>query len=686
MNAFMKNTKIGTRVMISLALPIIGFLLFSGDLILEKRQVVNDVGKIQRLADLAPVVSAVVHELQKERGTSAVFIGSKGQKFAQQLPVQRKDTDARYESLKAALKTVDLASYSATFVKEVGAAREALAQLDEKRRQISDFQLSVPKMASYYTPTIAKLLGIVEEMAILSTNAKITNAITAYTSFLQGKERAGIERAMGGAGFGAGKFSPTIYKKFIELIAQQAVLFSTFELYGSDQQKEFFDATVVGADVDEVDRMRKVAIASIENKNTQGIEGPYWFATITKKIDLMKKVEDKISLDLQDLSSEIQSDAQSILFILSSFTGVLLLITGILVFVVVRGITQPISGITDAMTELADGNLAVEIVGIDRGDEIGTMAGTVQVFKDNAKKVKKMEAEQAESEKRAEEEKRNLMNGMADNFQTSVGDVISIVSSASTQLQASAEALTVASENTNEQASAVASASNQASANVQTVASAAEELSSSINEIGRQVKQSSDMADSAVSESEHANTMVQGLATDADKIGEVVSLITDIAEQTNLLALNATIEAARAGEAGKGFAVVASEVKNLANQTARATDEISSQIGGIQNATKGSAEAIASITKTIGKISETTTAIAAAVEEQGVATQEIARNVEQAAEGTTDVSTNISGVTAAAAETGQSASEVLTAAGELSKQSEFLSTEVAKFIAEVRQA
>jgi len=686
MNAAMKNTKIGVRVMISLALPIMGLLLFSGDLVIEKLQTVNELGKVQRLADLAPVVSAVVHELQKERGTSAVFIGSKGKKFAEQLPVQRKDTDAKHEALKEALKSFDPASYSQIFVEEVNAAREALAQLEEKRSQISNFQLTVPNMAKYYTPTIAKLLGIVEEMAILSSDAKITNAITAYTSFLQGKERAGIERAMGGAGFGGRNFPPAIYKKFIELIAQQQVLFGTFKLYGSNEQKEFFDTMIVGADVDKVDDMRKIAIASIESKDTQGIEGPDWFATITKKINLMKKVEDKISLDLQNLSREIQSDAQSTLYILCSFTIILLLITGVLVFLIVRGITKPISGITEAMTELADGNLAVEIEGIDRGDEIGTMANTVQVFKDNAKRVKKMEAQQAESEKRAEQEKHELMNGMADNFQTSVGDVITIVSSASTQLQASAQALTVASENTNEQASAVASASNQASANVQTVASAAEELSSSINEIGRQVKQSSEMADSAVSESEHANTMVQGLATDADKIGEVVSLITDIAEQTNLLALNATIEAARAGEAGKGFAVVASEVKNLANQTARATDEISSQIGGIQDATKGSAEAIASITRTIGQISETTTAIAAAVEEQGAATQEIARNVEQAAAGTTDVSENISGVTAAAAETGQSASEVLAAAGELSVQSEFLSTEVSKFIAEVRHA
>ena len=351
-----------------------------------------------------------------------------------------------------------------------------------------------------------------------------------------------------------------------------------------------------------------------------------------------------------------------------------------------RAISKPISGMTEAMGVLAGGDLDAEIPAQNRSDEIGEMAQAVQVFKENAIRVKQMEAEQVEAEQRAEEEKRQLMNDMADDFEASVGGVVQSVSSASTELQSSAEAMSTTSEETSTQSTTVAAASEEASTNVQTVAAAAEELASSVGEISRQVAQSTNIAGKAVTEAELATEEVQGLVSATDKIGQVVSLITDIADQTNLLALNATIEAARAGEAGKGFAVVASEVKNLANETAKATEEISAQIRGIQSATNNSVKAIGSITGIIGEISDISSAIAAAVEEQGAATQEIARNVEQASAGTSEVSINISGVQQAAGETGQSATQVLEAAGELSRQSEMLKAEVDKFMHQVRSA
>ncbi|MBT3237532.1 MAG: HAMP domain-containing protein [Rhodospirillaceae bacterium] len=363
-----------------------------------------------------------------------------------------------------------------------------------------------------------------------------------------------------------------------------------------------------------------------------------------------------------------------------------LAIAGLVAILITRSIVTPVNGMTEAMGSLAEGNLETEVPALDKTDEIGQMAQAVQVFKDNAVRVKQMEQEAKEQEVRAAEEKTKMMNDMADDFQRSVGGVVDTVSSASTELQSSAQALTATSEETNSQSVAVAAASEEASTNVQTVAAAAEELSSSISEINRQVTQSTEIANSAVTAAENADDMVQGLATSSNKIGEVVELISDIAEQTNLLALNATIEAARAGESGKGFAVVASEVKNLANQTAKATEEISSQIGGIQEATKESVGAIQEITKTIGEISEISSAIAAAVEEQGAATQEIARNVEQAAAGTGEVSSNIAGVTQAAGESGAAAGQVLSAASELSQQSELLKAEVDKFMAQVRAA
>jgi methyl-accepting chemotaxis protein len=376
-------------------------------------------------------------------------------------------------------------------------------------------------------------------------------------------------------------------------------------------------------------------------------------------------------------------DMQTLMLIIG-FVGIAAI--GAAGFFTATSIANPVVGMTGSMEVLAGGDLEADIPSQDRTDEIGEMAAAVQVFKENAIRVKQMEEEAKQQEIRAAEEKTRLMNQMADDFQASVGGVVETVSSASTQLQSSAQSMTAISEETSTQATAVAAASEEASTNVQTVASAAEELSSSITEISRQVSQSSQIAGEAVTAAGKADEMVQGLAMSAQKIGEVVAMITDIADQTNLLALNATIEAARAGDAGKGFAVVASEVKNLANQTAKATEEIGGQIGGIQSATEESVQAIQGITKTIGEIDEIASAIAAAVEEQGAATSEIARNVEQAAQGTGEVSSNIAGVTQAAAEAGSTSSQVLGAANELSEQSELLKTEVEKFMDQVRKA
>ena len=356
-----------------------------------------------------------------------------------------------------------------------------------------------------------------------------------------------------------------------------------------------------------------------------------------------------------------------------------------LAWLIGRGISRPVGAMTEAMGRLAAGELEVDVPARERGDELGRMAAAVQVFKDSAVEKVRLEAEQQEAARHAEE-KYASMKKITDEFEASVGQVVETVSTTSSQMQSSAQSMAATAEKTNRQSMAVAAASEQASTNVQTVASAADELSSSISEISRQVAQSSEIAASAVKEAERTNQRIQSLVEAAQRIGEVVAMITDIADQTNLLALNATIEAARAGDAGKGFAVVASEVKNLANQTAKATEEIGAQINGIQAATQDSVKAIQGIGETIGRIDEIASAIAAAVEEQGAATQEIARNVEQAAAGTQEVSSNISGVTQAASETGQASNQILEAANDLTRQSERLKTEVVGFLDTVRAA
>jgi methyl-accepting chemotaxis protein len=364
----------------------------------------------------------------------------------------------------------------------------------------------------------------------------------------------------------------------------------------------------------------------------------------------------------------------------------LMMIVPVVGFVIYRLVARPIVAMTGAMRVLAGGRTDVDVPAQARSDEIGEMAEALLVFRDNMLETERLRAEQKEMERRAADEKKRMMNELADRFQSSVGGIVGTVSSSATEMQATAESLTSTAEETSRQATVVASASDQASVNVQTVASAAEQLSASISEISRQVVQSSEIAGKAVTDAQHTNAQVQSLADAAHKIGAVVQLISDIASQTNLLALNATIEAARAGDAGKGFAVVASEVKNLANETAKATEEITGQITGIQQATRNAVSAIQSIGLTIGQINEIATTIASAVEEQGAATQEIARNVQQAAAGTQEVSSNIAGVTAAASETGAAASQMLSAAGELAQQGERLRVEVDKFLSAVKAA
>jgi len=404
----------------------------------------------------------------------------------------------------------------------------------------------------------------------------------------------------------------------------------------------------------------------------------------------IEKLVDELAMDSSKLrdrevaAANNRLDRQAMIFLVISFAAV---IFGCLVaFLVSGGIARPVVKIASVIERIAAGNVQDEIPATSQRDEIGAIARAISVFKEKLVENDRLRTEQKESEGRAAEARKRDMEKLADDFQTTVGNIVGAVSGASVELESAARTLTRTAESTQQLSGMVASSSEEASGNVQTVASATEEMTSSVGEIARQVQESSRIASEAVTQAEKTDARINALSGAASRIGDVVKLITAIAEQTNLLALNATIEAARAGEAGRGFAVVAQEVKALAAQTAKATDEIGTQIGAMQTATQESVAAIKEIGGTIARIANIATTIAAAVEEQGAATDEIARNVSQAAKGTAEVVVNISDVNRGASETGEASAKVLISAQALARESGALRQEVEKFVATVRAA
>ncbi len=684
MSKIIANMRLRTQVLLILLLPLLGLVGLGADMVAGKQRLMADMSRFEEIAQFAVEVSAFVHELQKERATTGVFVGSKGQVFAAEMQAQRKAVEGPYARVRDHIAILGERHLGARFAGRIAAARTEIDRLAAHREQVDKLVVPANAATGYFTQTISRLIDIVPTLADLTRDVGQSTNIHAYVAYIQAKERAGQERAAGAAGFAAGHLDLEQLRRFQAVGAEQSTYLRVFAGLAAEEQRIFAERTVTGPVIDEVERLRGIAIASFTSGTVEGVPATHWFKVSTERIDLFRKVEERLGEDLRRAASETKEAAAV------AFYGVVSLTIGLIIVVVIAGygliqnFSRSIGRLSGSMERLAHGDLQTAVDDTDRQNEIGTMARAVLVFKEQGLRAEELARAQEQAKARAAAEQRQALNQLADGFEASVAGVVQTVSSAATQMQATAGSMSSTAQQTERQAVSVANAAQEASANVQTVAAATEELSGSINEISRRVTESSNISKNAVTEAARADEMVEGLAEAVGKIGEVVSLINDIAAQTNLLALNATIEAARAGDAGKGFAVVASEVKNLANQTGRATEEISAQITAVQSATRNAVDAIKGIEGTIGRISEIASAIAVAVEEQGAATNEIARNVQQASVGTRHVSETIGDVTRAAAETGAAATQLLAAAGELSQQSELLRGEVDKFVVRVR--
>ena len=570
----------------------------------------------------------------------------------------------------------------------------------KKLRLGADAALQVPKeqrdaelLKSWY-PALSDLLAKIQNLWTaasreVSKEDAIVGQLTIVkqSAFLM-REYAGRERALHAANLSANR----------PLSADQQRDIATWRGYAQSAWQTIRDMSAGGAP------KLVAAVADTERSFIQGLQThtdaitkagiagtaypmsvQQWFDVSNPALELIVRIKDA-AVDVTAEHAAIKASATEMrLLLVIALTIIGIAVSAFSIWVVSRRVARPLLAMTSAMRRLAGGDHSIEVPALSRTDEIGEMARSVQVFRDNAIKAEAVTANQA-AERQKKERRQQAIDTLTGGFDLNASSVLETVASSIAEMRATAAKMSaVATENTSK-SSAVAAAAHDTSVNVQTVAAATEQLSASVAEIGRQVTHSAGIAAKAVEEASQTNADVKSLATMTEKIGDIMKLINAIASQTNLLALNATIEAARAGEAGKGFAVVASEVKSLANQTSKATEDISSQIAAIQGATNKSVGAIAGIGRTIGEISEVAAAISAAVEQQRAATQAIARNVQQAATGTQEVSANVVGVTQAASETGTAATQVEAAASTLSAESQRLREQVSSFLAQVRAA
>ncbi len=640
---------------------------------------------LSQLTRLSVKIGDLVHEQQKERGATALYLSSNGKQSENIMSDQREATDvARAEYLRF-FDAFDLTIYQPEFAAALANVNAQVHETEQMRDKIDMLDVQLTEAVNFYTQLNAKSLDVIGSMSELSPNAEIADHIVSYHAFLLAKERTGIERAVGSAGFTAKEFKPEVLKKFQRLIVEQGAFLHIFQTYATPTVYAEFIEKEQGAASIRLQKYRDIALGGEATKHAlAGITGPEFFEAATQKIDELKRLEGSIASALVKDTEQLQDAAWSRLLMHLSIAAVAFLFVSMLSYILIRSIHRSFAVVTEAMDRLANGHLDIKLPRPAK-NETGQMIRAISVFQENMILARNLKNEQ-DNEHEAQRKRSEFLETRIAQFEAAVSSVLETMGRNSEMMQLSSQEMSSISDMTSVQSKAVASAAEEASRNVQSVASATEELDSSVAEIGSQMQHCRKAASEAVEQVHSANSDAAELRQAAQSVGDVVSIITDIAEQTNLLALNATIEAARAGEAGKGFAVVASEVKSLAEQTSQATEQIRNEIADIQRATEGSLTAMEDIDKIIREIDERASAVSSAINEQKFATQEIASNVSEVAGGTAEVTENIARVNDAAVQTGVTSKQVEMASEELRTEADHLRGEIDQFLGDIKVA